>query len=281
MKETSSNKKRMQINKIIIHLLLILGAIITIIPFIWMILTSFKTLGESTMIPPTIFPKEIQWGNYKEAMRTLPYGKFYFNTIVFTVLTTLGQIIFCSMAGYAFARIDFKGKNFIFVLILSVLMVPGQIFLIPQFMIMKKLELLNSITALVLPSLFSAYGTFLMRQFYMGIPKELEEAARLDGCNHFTIFWKIMTPLVKPGITALAITACLYCWNSLMWPLIVNTSIDKMTLSAGLSTLSGQHGTDFPVAMAGTVLAVWPMIILFAIFQKYFVEGMASTGSKS
>ena len=281
MKEISSNKKRTQINKIIIHLLLILGAIITIIPFVWMILTSFKTLGESTIIPPTIFPKQMQWENYKEAMRTLPYGKFYLNTIVYTMLTTIGQIVFCSMAGYAFARIDFKGKNFIFVLILSVLMVPGQIFLIPQFMIMKKLGLLNSITALVLPGLFSAYGTFLMRQFYMGIPKELEEAARLDGCNHFTIFWKIMTPLVKPGIAALAITACLYCWNSLMWPLIVNTSIDKMTLSAGLSTLSGQHGTNFPVAMAGTVLAVWPMIILFAIFQKHFVEGMASTGSKS
>jgi len=266
--------------KILIHLVLIIGVITTAIPFIWMILTSLKTLGESTQIPPKIFPSVPQWSNYKEAMDTLPYVKFYYNTIVYTIVTTIGQLVFCSMAGYAFARIDFPGKNIIFVLILSVLMVPGQIFIIPQFMIIKKLGLLNSISALILPSLFSAFGTYLMRQFFMGIPKELEEAAVLDGYNRFQILWKVMLPLVKPALTALAISTILYCWNSLMWPLIVNTSIDKMTLAAGLASLQGQHSTNYPVMMAGTVLAIWPMIVVFLIFQKQFVEGMAFTGTK-
>jgi len=159
-------------------------------------------------------------------------------------------------------------------------MVPGQIFIIPQFMIIKKLGLLNSIPALILPGLFSAFGTYLMKQFFMNIPKELEEAAVLDGYNRFQILTKIMLPLVKPALTALAISTMLYCWNSLMWPLIANTSIDKMTLSAGLASMQGQHSTNYPVMMAGTVLAIWPMIIVFLIFQKQFVEGMAFTGTK-
>ncbi|HCQ90792.1 MAG TPA: sugar ABC transporter permease [Clostridium sp.] len=266
--------------KILIHFILIIGVITTAIPFIWMILTSLKTLGETTQIPPKIFPSSPQWSNYKKAIDTLPYGTFYYNTIVYTIVTTIGQLVFCSMAGYAFARIDFPGKNFIFILILSVLMVPGQIFIIPQFMIIKKLGLLNSIPALILPGLFSAFGTYLMKQFFMNIPKELEEAAVLDGYNRFQILTKIMLPLVKPALTALAISTMLYCWNSLMWPLIANTSIDKMTLSAGLASMQGQHSTNYPVMMAGTVLAIWPMIIVFLIFQKQFVEGMAFTGTK-
>lgn len=273
-------QKKRDNRKLIIHMILLIGVILTITPFIWMLLTSLKTLGESTQIPPKIFPDKAQWENYKEAAKTLPYAKFYFNTIVYTICTTIGQIIFCSMAGYAFARIEFPGKKIIFIIVLSVLMVPGQIFLIPQFMIIKNLKLLNSIPALIIPGLFSAFGTFLMRQFFITLPKELEEAAILDGCNHFQIFWKVMLPLVKPGLVALAISTCLYCWNSLMWPLIVNTSIDKMTLSAGLASLQGQHSTNYPVMMAGTILAIWPMIIAFMMFQKQFVEGIASTGSK-
>lgn len=280
MEGTSKSKKIKRNNKIIIHILLIIGAIFVVLPFIWMILTSLKTLTEATQIPPKIFPDKLQWSNFKEAAQTLPYGKFYYNTIVYTLVTTIGQLVFCSMAGYAFARIDFPGRNIVFIIILSVLMVPGQIFLIPQFMIINKLNLLNSIPALVIPGLFSAFGTFLMRQFFLTLPKELEEAAVLDGCNQFQIFYKIMLPLVKPGLVALAISTVLYCWNSLMWPLIVNTSIDKMTLSAGLSSLQGQHATNYPVMMAGTILAIWPMIIAFILFQKQFIEGIASTGTK-
>ena len=267
--------------KVGIHIILILGVFVTIVPFIWMILTSLKTLGESTQIPPIIFPKKLNWSNYTEAISTLPFLQFYINTIVSTIAKTLGQVILCSMAAYAFARIEFPGRDIIFVIVLSVLMVPGQIFLLPQYIIMQKLGLLNTIRALILPGLFSAFGTFLLRQFFMTLPKELEEAAMLDGCSHFRIYWNIMMPLAKPGLSALAIFTALWSWNDLMWPLIVNTSPDKMTLSAGLASLQGQHLTNFPVLMAGSVLAIWPMIIVFILFQKSFIEGIAMSGTKS
>ncbi|WP_432663273.1 carbohydrate ABC transporter permease [Wukongibacter baidiensis] len=266
--------------KILVHIFLILGIVVTVTPFIWMILTSLKTLGESTLVPPKIFPEVAQWKNYIDVQKTLPFSKFYFNTVVYTVVRTIGQIVLCSMAGYAFARIEFPGKKIIFIILLSVLMIPGQTFLLPQFMIMAKLKLINTIRALIIPGIFSSFGTFLMKQFFMQIPKELEEAAILDGCNHFQIYKNIMLPLVKPGLIALAITCILDSWNQLMWPLIVNTSIDKMTLSAGLASLSGEHFVNFPLNMAGSVLAIWPMIVVFIIFQKQFIEGLSHTGTK-
>lgn len=274
-------KKRIDYSKLLIHIALIIGVIFTIVPFLWMILTSFKTLGESTQVPPVIIPKGFNLKNYREALSILPFGSFYFNTIVSTIVKTVGQLVFCSMAAYAFARIEFPFKNVIFLIVLSVLMVPSQIFLLPQYMIMQKLGLLDSITALILPGLFSAFGTFLLRQFFMTLPKELEEAAILDGCNHFQIYYKIMLPLAKSGLVALAIFTLLYCWNDLMWPLIVNSSVEKMPLSAGLASLQGQHSTNYPVLMAGSIMAIWPMIVAFVIFQKSFIEGIAFTGSKS
>ncbi|MGX6591949.1 carbohydrate ABC transporter permease [Cetobacterium ceti] len=267
-------------NKTILHLFLITGVIFTLIPFLWMFLTSVKTLGESIQVPPIIFPEKFKWENYKNIINLMPFGNFYYNTVLYTFFRTVGQIIFCSMAAYAFARIEFPFRNTIFLILLAILMIPGQIFLLPQYIIIQKMGLLNTLTGLLLPGLFSSFGTFLMRQFFMTLPKELEEAAIIDGCNHFQIYYKIMLPLVKPGLVALIIITALASWNQLMWPLIVNTSTDKMTLSAGLASLAGQHGTDYPLAMAGAILGVLPMIIMFIIFQKKFIEGMASTGIK-
>lgn len=263
-----------------IHLILILGAVIMVGPFIWMVITSLKTLGESTHVPPVIFPKEWKWSNYTDVMTTMPFVKFYWNTIITTIAKTIGQLLFCSMAAYAFARIQFPGRNLLFILFLSVLMVPGQAFLIPQYLIMSKLGWLNTLQALVLPGMFSAFGTFLLRQFFMTLPKELEEAAKIDGCNHFQIYWRIMLPLAKPGLIALAIFTILWSWNDLLWPLIVNSSPDMMPLSAGLASLQGQHGTNYPVLMAGALLASWPMIIIFVLLQRHFVEGIALGGTK-
>lgn len=268
------------LKKLLIHTILIIGVIFTIFPFIWMILTSLKTLTESTMIPPKIFPEKPMFENYSEAIEIMNFPTLYINTILYTIITSVGQVIMCTMAGYAFARINFPGRNIIFVIILSVLMVPSQIFLVPQFQIMTKLGLLNTISALVLPSLFSAFGTFLMRQFFLKIPVELEEAARLDGSGTFKIFKDICLPLVKPGIVALVITSILFTWNNLMWPLIVNTLPQKYTLSVGIANLSGQHFTNYPVYMASAVLAIWPMILAFALFQKQFIEGLANSGTK-
>lgn len=273
------NTKKARKN-LIIHILLILGIGITILPFLWMILTSFKTQGEAMAIPPTIFPEHFVIKAYKSVLESIPFGRIYLNTIFSTVVTVIGQVLICSAAAYAFARIKFPGKNFLFILILSVLMVPGQIFLIPQYMIVQKMGLVDTLPALFLPNLFSAFGTFMMRQFFLSLPDELEEAAILDGCNRYQIFFKIMLPLVRSGIVALVIFTAKFAWNDFMWPLIINTSTTKMTLAPALSTLQGQHTTDYPAQMAGAVMAVVPLIVLFFIFQKQFIEGVAHTGIK-
>ena len=232
-------------------------------------------------IPPTVFPKKWVTDAYTTIVSSaIPFAKVYTNTIVSTACTTLAQIAFCSMAGYAFARIEFPFKNIIFILVLSVLMVPGQIFLIPQYQIIQKMGLLDTLPALFLPNMFSAFGTFLMRQFFMSLPRELEEAAIVDGCNRFRIFGQIMLPLVKPGIAALAIFTIKFAWNDFMWPLIVNTSMEKMTLGPALSTLQGQYTTEYPMQMAGAVLAVLPLVVMFFLFQKQFIEGVAQSGIK-
>ena len=275
-----SHKNKKVMNKALIHILLILGVFLTILPFAWMVLTSFKTRGESMQIPPVIIPSSFSFSSYANTIHAIPFKQIYFNTIISTVVTVIAQVVFCSMAAYAFARIEFPGRNVIFIIILSVLMVPSQIFLLPQYMIIQKLGWLNTIQALFIPNLFSAFGTFLLRQFFLSLPVELEEAAMLDGCSRFQIYYKIMLPLVKSGLVALAIFTAKFAWNDLMWPLIVNTSPDKMTLAPALSSLQGQYVNDFPAQMAGSVMAVLPMIILFFIFQKQFIEGVAHTGVK-
>jgi len=264
--------------KLFFHIVLIIGSFIMAVPFIWMILTSIKTNAEATAIPPKVFPAVAQWKNYIEVFQKFPFMGYYWNTIVTTAAKTVGQLLFCSMAAYAFARIKFPGRDVIFILYLSVLMVPGQALLIPQYQIISHLGLLNTLTALVLPGLFSAFGTFLLRQFFLSMPREIEEAAKIDGCNHFQIYWRIMLPLARPGLIALAIFTIMWSWNDFLWPLIVNSSPSKMPLSAGLATLKGQHGTDFPLLMSGTLLASWPLIIIFIFFQRTFVEGIALSG---
>ena len=269
-----------KINHLIVHLILLAGTIIVVFPFLWMIFTSFKTLPESMKIPPTILPESLNTESYQYVFDVLPFAKIYLNTVFVTVLTVLFQVAFCTMAAYGFARIEFPFKNALFLILLAILMVPGQIFLIPQYLIIQNLGLANTIPGVFLPHLFSAFGTFLLRQFFMSLPKELEEAALLDGCNRFQIFGKIMLPLVKPGIVALVIFTARFAWNDFMWPLIVNSDPQKMTLAPSLSLLKGQYATNYPVQMAGAVLAVIPMIVVFVIFQKQFIEGVAQSGIK-
>ncbi|WP_159722981.1 carbohydrate ABC transporter permease [Enterococcus sp. CSURQ0835] len=267
-------------NKLFVHLILILGSVMMLFPFIWMIITSLKTKPESMKIPPQILPHVPQWSNYQQIFDIFPFGNFYFNTFVSTIVIVIGQTLFCALAAYAFARLEFPFKNVLFVMLLSILMIPGQIFLIPQYLIVQKLGLLNTIPALFLPGLFSAFGTFLLRQFFMTIPKEVEEAAIIDGCSRLRIFFTIILPLSKSALISQAIFALLYGWNSLLWPLIINTSTEKMTLTAGLAQLNGQHGTNYPLVMAGSFLACIPLILVFLVFQKQFIEGIALSGGK-
>lgn len=271
---------KQKISKLCVHLVLILGSVIMVLPFAWMVLTAFKTQVEAIHVPVVIFPSEWRWDAFLDVFDRLPFGQAYMNTILSAIVTIIGQLVMCSMAGYAFGRLNFPGRDIIFVASLSVLMIPSTLFILPQYQIIQKMGLLNTIPALFIPNLFSAFGTFLMRQFFMSLPKELEEAAKLDGCSHFMVFYRIMLPLVKSGLTSLAIITLRLAWNDLMWPMIVNSSTKKMTLSAVLANLQGQHGTTYPTLMAGSLMAIIPMIVLFAIFQKQFIEGIASTGTK-
>lgn len=263
-----------------VYLILIMGIVITILPFAWMILTSLKGQSEAIRVPPVIFPEVFRFENYAKVFEKIPFARMYLNTIINALVVVVMQLLLCSMAAYAFGRIKFPGRNVIFGILLAVLMVPSSFFILPQYLIIQKMGLLNTIPALFIPNLFSAFGTFLLRQFFMALPDEIEDAARLDGCNHFMIYSRIMLPLIRSGLVALGILTLRFAWNDLMWPLIVNTSTEKMTLSAGLSFMQGQYATDYPTMMAGAVMAVLPLLILFAIFQKQFIEGVAMSGIK-
>lgn len=270
------NKKK-KVKGVFIHIILLIGVVISLLPFVWMVLTSFKTMAESINVPMIIFPKKFSFDNYKDAMSILPFKSFYFNTAISTLFRVLGQVFFCSLAGFAFARMDSPFKNVLFSLMLSILMIPSQLYLLPHFMIMQKMGLLNTVAALMLPGLFGAFGTFLMRQFFLNIPKEVEEAALLDGCNYLQVYFHIFLPMSKPALLSLAVLVGLRSWNDLMWPLIVNNSMDKMTLSAGIASLQGQYFTNYPVLMAGAVLSSLPVIILFFILQNKVLEGISFT----
>lgn len=265
---------------LIVYLCLILGSIIMVFPFIWMLLTSFKTISESMAIPPTFFPKDWLVDNYQKVLTMLPFFKLYLNTALLILFRVVCAVTFSSMAAYAFAKIDFKGKNILFMIVVMQLMLPSQIFIIPQYQMLAKMGLTNTIFALVFPGLVSAFGTFFLRQAYMGIPDEVIEAAKLDGCSQWQIFIKVMAPLTKSAMAALAVFTAVFAYGDLMWPLICNTDINMMTLSSGLATLRGQFSTNFPVLMAGSVFAMLPMVALYLVFQKQFIEGIALTGGK-
>ena len=273
-------RKRPEYGKAVIYIVLLLGCVITLAPFIWMFLTSMKTSVEAVSVPPTILPRSWNTDAYTSLGSKLPFFQMYWNTILTSVIIVAGQLLLCSVAGYAFARIRFPGRNFLFILCLSVLMIPSSFLILPQYLIIQKMKLLNTLHAIYLPNLFSAFGTFLMRQFFMTIPMELEDAARIDGCGHGRTYLRIMLPLIKPGLVSLGVLTLRFAWNNLMWPMIVNTEKAKMTLSAGLSYLQGQYITDYPSIMAGAMLATIPLIIIYAIFQRQFIEGIALTGIK-
>ena len=266
--------------KILVHLLLVFGSLLMIMPFVWMLLTSGKTLTESVKIPPIIFPESFQWENFSIVLDKLPFVSFYINTFLMIAFRVVGSVLFSAMAAYACARLNFPGRNLFFSLVLIQMMIPTQIFIVPQYLLVQKMNLLNSIPALVLPGIVSAFGTFLLRQFFLSLPNELEEAAKLDGCNVWQTFFKIMLPLAKSGLVALSIFTGLFAFKDLMWPLVVNMSMEKMTLSSGLANLQGQYTTHYPQLMAGSLLAIWPMLLIFIIFQKKFIEGIATSGGK-
>ena len=276
----NSLRRSYMITKLFTYFFLILGAVIMIFPFVWMILTSFKTVPESMQIPPDILPKQVNSDNFKEAIASLPFGNLYLNTILMVFFHVVCAVLFSSMAGYAFAKLKFRGKKLLFGIVLVQMSLPSQIFIIPQYQMVAKMGMANTVFALVFPGLVSAFGVFFLRQTYMSIPDEVGEAAYLDGCNQWQTFYKIMFPLTGTSVAALTIFTAVFAYGDLMWPLVVNSDLKMITLSSGLSTLRGQFTTNFPVLMAGSLLAMLPMVVLYLIFQRQFVEGIAGTGGK-
>jgi len=279
MKNSSMGQSK-KIVTTVTYAALILGSLVMIFPFLWMILTSSKTVPESMQIPPTIFPAQITFENFTRVMESLPFVSLYWNTALMILFRVVCAVAFSSMAGYAFAKLQFKGKNLLFSIVLIQMMLPSQIFIIPQYQMVAKLGAANTIFALVFPGLVSAFGTFFLRQAYLGIPNEIGEAAYLDGCNQWQSFTKVMFPLTSSSVAALTVFTAVFAYGDLMWPQVVNSDVKMMTLSAGLANLRGQFTTNFPVMMAGSLLAMLPMVILYLFFQRQFIEGVAMTGGK-
>lgn len=264
----------------IIHTVLILGSLLMIFPFVWQVIMSLSTNAEVQSVPPTFWPEHLRFDNYAKVFEKLPFLHQLWVSVFVTFMRTVGQLILCSVAGYAFARLRFKGRGIIFGIVLMILMVPGQVYLIPQYQIIQDLNLLETPYGVALPGIFSAFGTFLMRQTFMSMPTELEESARIDGATTPRIFFSIMLPLAKPGLAAVTITTVLWSWNDLLWPLVITTQSTNMPLSVGIATLAGRTATDYSVMMAASTMAMAPILILFLLLQKQVIEGLAFSGLK-
>lgn len=265
----------------IIFAVMVLGAFIMIVPFIWMILTAFKTVTESTSLNPfVIFPSKWRLEAFKDAWSKMDFVRLYLNTILMLAGRIVCAVVTATMAGYAFGRLNFRGKNVAFSLVLFQMMVPPQIFIIPQYLIVNKLGMLNTIFSLIFPGLVSAFGTFLLRQSFKSLPKDLEEAARLDGCNIGQTFLHIMMPLARSNMVALGIFTAIFAYKDLMWPLVANTEQSSMPLSSALAKLQGQFQANYPQLMAAALISCILIIVIYLIFQRQFIEGIATSGGK-
>jgi multiple sugar transport system permease protein len=263
------------------HIVLIIASLAMLFPFLWQIKLSVSSEADIMSVPPNFWPTSFEWHNYVEVFQRIPLLSQFWVSVAVTLLRTVAQVVLCSLAGYAFARMRFPLKGVILGVILSILMVPGQVYLIPQYQIVQGFGLLDTIAGIALPGLFSAFGTFLMMQFFRSMPEELEQAARLDGCNSWQIFWRVMLPLARPGIVSLAIITILSSWNDLLWPLVVASSPENMPLSVGLATLQGYRSSIHTgVLMAAALLAMAPVLIAFIVLQRRVVEGIAFAGLK-
>jgi len=263
------------------YVALVVALVGTMLPFLWMVLGSVKTEGELMKVPITWWPETFTWDNFATWFTTLDFPRFLSNSVIVAVLVVVGNLLFCSMVGYALAKMDFPGKKPLFAAVLVMLMVPGVVTMIPLFVLIANLGLVNTHAGLILPFLAAPFGVFLMRQFMFGIPDELIEAARIDGASEMRIFARIVIPMCGPALATLAIFTFLASWNNFLWPLIVAQSGDMYTLPVALSLYSaGKVGPQYGIMMAGAVLIIVPIVVLFLFLQRYFVAGLATSGLK-
>lgn len=263
---------------IVLHLLLLSGSVVMLLPFLWMLSTSLKEPGQIFTYPPIWIPKELAWENYLETVRIMPFGRFYFNSLVVAIGITTLQILTSSLAAFAFARLRFWGREALFLLYLATLMIPFHVMLIPNFIIMRWLGWFDTYQALILPPAFSALSTFLLRQYFLGLPMDLDEAARLDGASSFRIWWQIIMPLSGPVLAALTVFTFLNAWNDFLWPLVITSSLEMRTLPVGLTAFQGQYKVEWHLLMAGAVIAMVPVLVIYILAQQKFIEGMTMAG---
>jgi len=276
-----SMEKRQKAVAILVHVVLIMMSIVMLVPFVWMVLTSFKSVAETTQVDPfIIFPSVWRTDAFTAIFEKLNFVLLYKNTLLLIFWRVVCACLTATMAGYAFGRLNFKGKDLLFSLVLFQMMVPSQIFIIPQYLMLSKMGQLNTMFALVFPGLVTAFGTFLLKTAYMGLPKDLEEAARLDGCNIGQTFLFIMLPLTRSSMISLGIFTAVFAFKDLMWPMIVGSKNEMMVLSTALSKLMGMYSPNYAELMAASLIACLPMIVIYVIFQKQFVEGIATSGGK-
>jgi multiple sugar transport system permease protein len=267
------------LNRLTIHAVLIGGALIMIVPYMWMITLSLKP-KELTYSKPYLIPTTLELSNYQEAWQAASFDRYYLNSAIVTAGITIGQLLACSLAAYAFARLRFPGKEIVFLLFLATMMVPFHAILIPSYLLIDRLGWINSYQALIIPRLFSAFGIFLLRQYYENISTELDDAAMIDGCSRIGVWWRMLVPLSGPGLVTLGIFAFLFAWNEFLWPLVVINDPEMRTVQLGLAMFQGRYGTQWTLLMAGAVTATIPTILVFLIGQRWFVESIANTGLK-
>ena len=278
------HQRKIVIKKVFAYLLLTFGSVTMIAPFLWMITTSLKEPGQvfsfsHNWIEEWI-PTAFHWQNYAKVPHVVPFLRFYMNSIFITVCVTAGQVITSAMAAYAFARLQFRGRDRIFFAYLATMMVPGAVTMIPVFILLRYLGWIDTYKALILPGIFTAYGTFMLRQFFLTLPKELEDAAKIDGCSYFGIFWRIILPLSKPALATLTTFTFMGSWMNFMWPLIVMNTHDKFPLPVGLAYFQSLHNTNWTLLMAASVMMILPILLVFIFNQRFFVEGIKLTGLK-
>jgi multiple sugar transport system permease protein len=260
------------------HLALVPISAVMVLPLVWMLVTSVESLDQTRHFPPTLIPTSLHWSNYRDAWNQAPFGRFFVNSVIVTGTAVLSNLALCSLAGYAFARLQFFGREALFVALLATLMVPFQVIMIPTFLIVQHLGLVDSLGGLIAPNLVTPFGIFLLRQFFRTLPVDLEEAARIDGCTRLGVLFRVVLPLSLPALATLGIVTFLWTWNDFLWPLIVITSTDQSTVQLGLASFQGAHVTKWNLLMAGNVMALAPMLIVFVGAQRWFVRSLATTG---
>lgn len=275
-----SLKTKQKRSAIAAYVILLAGSVFMIIPFLWMVLTSFKTYRETVKLPIQWFPSEWNFDNYIEVLEQLDFLRYYRNTILVTVTTLVAMTFIAALASYAFARMKFPGKNILFGILLVVYMVPPQMTMIPKYMMITELGWVDTLAGIVVPNIFSVYTMFMLRQFFVSVPVDFDEAAKLDGCSFFGIFWRIDLPLIRNGLIAISVLNLLWSWNELLWPLIASSTDRMRVLSVAIATLNNSDGSQYQLLMAAGVLAILPMLVIYAVCQEYFMEGIMASGVK-